>query len=91
MLETYAAWIEGATDSDIEAIKRAMDGFKTVLPFRAPAPFGPLKPPTAVTGLSLYPHAKKVSTGETRENHGGEGGIRTLDGLLTRRRTLRNQ
>jgi hypothetical protein len=25
MLTTYAAWTEGATDADVEAIKRAMD------------------------------------------------------------------
>jgi hypothetical protein len=33
----------------------------------------------------------QLSTGETREKHGGEGGIRTVDGLLTRPKTIRNQ
>jgi integrase len=91
MLETYAAWIEGATQSDIEMIKSAMEGMRTVVPFRAPAAFGPLKPPKFGTRLALAPHAKKLSIGEIKENHGGEGGIRTLDGLLTRLKILRNQ
>ena len=83
MLETYAAWTEGTTEADIEAIKRAMEGVKTVVPFRAPSAFGPLKPPKFGTGLALAPHAKRLSIGETKENIGGEGGIRTLEGLLT--------
>ena len=64
MLETYAAWLDGTTESDLQAIKRAMEGPPAPTSAVRPAPeaekvrrpFALSRPhpsPRAVTGLSL--------------------------------------
>jgi hypothetical protein len=80
MLTTYAAWTEGATDADIEAIKRAMDQRPRAAQIVLNAT--PADPPAARefgTGLALEPVGRKVSRGFRREMYGGKGGTRTLD------------
>jgi hypothetical protein len=78
MLTTYAAWTEGATDSDVEAIKRAMDQRPRAAPIVLNAtPANPPTPPEFGTGLALEPVGRKVSHGFRRETYGGRGGTRT--------------
>ena len=68
MLTTYAAWTEGATDADIEAIKRAMDQRPRAAQIVLKAtPVNPLAPPEFGTGLAL--------------ESGGKGGTRTAERL----------
>ena len=64
MLETYAAWLDGTTEADLQAIKHAMEGPAKSAPtprpsfatervsFRLP-PTSPLRSQKTVTGLSL--------------------------------------
>jgi integrase len=82
MLDVYAAWTEGATDSDVEAIKRAMESSPhspvRTIAAKAPPPAGP-QPPEFGTGLALEESGRKVSRGFRREIYGGKGGTRTLD------------
>jgi hypothetical protein len=80
MLDVYAAWTEGAKESDIEAIKRAMElrpravtrnhDSALILPFRSPE-FG--------TGSALASPNRGVSHGKIKPFTGGERGTRTLD------------
>jgi len=79
MLLIYAAWIEGAQESDIEAIKVAMQA-------QTPPSCGlntPPKSPEFGNHLAIREPNAGPSYGEPRELSGGERGIRTLEGLLT--------
>ena len=79
MLNMYAAWTEGAKESDVEAIRRAMESSPhslarigvnlMLLSASQPQKFG--------TGSASEGSAKKVSRGFRREIHGGNGGTRT--------------
>ncbi len=86
MLDTYATWIDGSQQEDIEAIRQAME--------RRPATLltGPAEPTLEVdpqaslpptqrfgTGLALEPRYECVTRGMLREMYGGKGGTRTLD------------
>ncbi|MDE2250339.1 MAG: DUF3596 domain-containing protein [Gammaproteobacteria bacterium] len=64
MLETYAAWLDGTTESDLQAIKHAMEAppsappavIAAQSPTRVAVPLAhsrPLQSPRAVSGLSL--------------------------------------
>jgi hypothetical protein len=72
MLEVYAAWTEGAKESDIEAAQPPANTNTDSL--EAPG-FATKTPPE---------HPRPGATcGIKRKNTGGERGIRTLEGLLT--------
>ena len=80
MLTTYAAWTEGATDADVEAIKRAMEQRPRAAQIVVNATVvDPLASPEFGTGLALEPVGRRVSLGFCREIYGGKGGTRTLD------------
>jgi integrase len=92
MLDVYAAWTEGSTESDIEAIKRAMESRPNAASLSAKATLIlPLQSPELGTGSAPAPPHRRVSYGKIKVFIGGERGIRTLDGHLTRRKTLGNQ
>jgi integrase len=86
MLEVYAAWIEGAQQSDVEAIKEAMVGsprararaavFASVNVSNSSQPEPPQSPEFG-TNLALERGACRLSRGKCKERHGGERGIRT--------------
>jgi integrase len=94
MLEVYAAWTEGAKESDIEAIKRAMESRPREMALPSVAVQDPAQP-TANTNTDPLEaprfatktppeHPRPGATcGIKRKNTGGERGIRTLEGLLT--------
>jgi hypothetical protein len=68
MLRTYAAWTEGAPESEVVAIRRAVEATA--------------KGNTDLAvDLSLRIKRRDVSPREIWENHGGEGGIRTAADL----------
>ena len=74
LLTTYAAWTEGATDADVEAIKRAMEQRPRAAQIVVNATFvDPLAPPEFGTGLALESVGRRVSLGFHRELHGGKG------------------
>ena len=89
MLDTYAAWTEGAQDSDVEAIRVAMAGAPERVPQSLPAivsaevpktaPISPLGAPEFGSSLAVEHPRVRVSTCSTKRNDGGERGIRTLD------------
>jgi integrase len=96
MLRVYAAWAEGAIESDIKAIKRAMRSGPTQA--AATAVSKPQSPRTAAqrrtpprhtrpqmgpSHLAVRPGNHNVSAGAAKDSTGGERGIRTLEGLLT--------
>ena len=89
MLEIYAAWIEGAGDTEVAAIKAAMESEAFAASHsRGPwSPLGPLPSPEFASGLpvdnQVLDSEQRASTGLDSENSGGERGIRTLEGLLT--------
>jgi hypothetical protein len=92
MLEVYAAWIEGAQESDVEAIREAMAGSPRTRPRAAVSASAnvsnssqpePPQSPEFGTNLALERGADRLSVGKCRERTGGERGIRTLEGLLT--------
>src|SRR6202166_5309069 len=93
MLDTYAAWTEGAQESDVEAIRVAMAGAPERVPQSLPAivsaevpktaPVSPLGAPEFGSSLAVEHPRVRVSTCSTKRNDGGERGIRTLEGLLT--------
>ena len=94
MLEVYAAWTEGAKESDIEAIKRAMESRPRETPLPTVAVQGtaqpagntnadPLDSPGFATNTPPGHPRPGVTCGTKRKNTGGERGIRTLEGLLT--------
>jgi integrase len=84
MLNVYAAWTEGATESDIEAIKQAMKSrpgvaltsSQIVIPDTR---LRPLERPEFGTDLALAERLEKPSRGFRSEIYGGKGGTRTLD------------
>jgi hypothetical protein len=88
MLEVYAAWTEGAKESDIEAIKRAMESRPRAiaLPSVAVGEGGqstantntdpPAAPGFATNTPPEHPRPS-VTCGTKRKNTGGERGIRT--------------
>jgi hypothetical protein len=79
MLNTYAAWTEGAKEADIEMITRAMESRpRADIVLSAPVP-NPLASPGAVSELSLEPVGRRVSRGFRKEIYGGKGGTRTRD------------
>jgi len=92
MLDTYAAWTEGARESDVEAIRQAMAG----APERAlqslpvainsgailippEGPNGPLESSEFGSRLAVEHPPKRASVCSTKRKTGGERGIRTLD------------
>jgi len=79
MLTMYAAWTEGATDADIEAIRRAMRERPAELNQLNQEMRGPLESPKAGTGLALASRRNSVSKRMRWEMYGGKGGTRTLD------------
>jgi hypothetical protein len=98
MLRVYAAWAEGAVESDIKAIKRAMrpdpthtpaaskpGGRRTAAQRRAgPRRSRPQASPSHLAvDLAVRPGSGNVSAGAAKDSTGGERGIRTLEGLLT--------
>ena len=94
MLEVYAAWTEGAKESDIEAIKRAMESRSNriaptsgVTPEMVPPAANTNTDPLSTPGFATHTPPERprpsVTCGTKRKNTGGERGIRTLEGLLT--------
>ena len=77
MLEVYAAWTEGAKETDIEAIRQAMQSSPR-MPARIEKPTAlvPLQSPEFGTDLALEGGGITVSDGNPKENTGGERGIR---------------
>ena len=87
MLDTYAAWTEGAGESDIAEIKRAMEG-RPQLAARSQSIIeatgtGSLRSPEFGNRLAIAHPRPELSCENTWGNSGGERGIRTLEGLLT--------
>ena len=85
MLDVYAAWIEGAKESDIEAIRqalesspRAMRGTLTATALNS-VPAGPHQSPEFGTDMALDHPQDGVSKRMRWEMYGGKGGTRTLD------------
>ncbi len=85
MLDTYAAWIEGATTTDVQAIERAFKGVS--IPEKTPANVVKDVVCTARfgTSLALASGEQSIIVKESRTKTGGERGIRT------RRAHFRNQ
>ena len=83
MLDTYAAWIEGATATDVQAIENAFKGVS--IPEKTPANVVKDVVCTARfgTSLALAPREQAIIVKESSTRAGGERGIRTLEGLLT--------
>jgi hypothetical protein len=80
MLDVYAAWIEGAKESDIEAIKRAMESCpRTVTRSANSTLILPLQSPEFGTGSTLAIPQQRVSYRKIKPFIGGERGTRTLD------------
>lgn len=78
MLTTYAAWTEGATDADVETIKRAMDQRPQSAQIVENATVtDPLAPPEYGTGLALELVGRRVTRGFRKEIYGGKGGTRS--------------
>jgi Chromate resistance exported protein len=87
MLEVYAAWTEGATAADIEAIKRAMESgsrrlvvptvvLHSVVPQIVQTGTDPLQAPGFATNTPPGHARPKLTCGITRKNVGGERGSR---------------
>ena len=84
MLDVYAAWTEGAKDSDIAVIKHAMQLRPSLEAGRTPTTaLIPLRSPAFGTDLALASRRCSANCGKLKEYNGGERGIRTLEGLLT--------
>ena len=79
MLTMYAAWTEGATEADIEAIRTAMRERPAELNQLYQETRDPLETPKAGTGLALASRRSSVSKRMRWEMYGGKGGTRTLD------------
>jgi integrase len=81
MLNTYAAWTEGAKESDVEAIKRAMESSPPAASRIAVnrSTLAPLPSPEFGTDLALEKRWERPSSGFRAEIYGGKGGTRTLD------------
>jgi integrase len=73
MLETYAAWLEGTTEADLQAIQRAMEA-KVARPLSLSLPPGA---PKAVSSLSPDNADDTQVPNFWWKNTGGERGIRT--------------
>ncbi len=77
MLRMYAAWIEGATEADIQAIRNAMEARPKVplLPFALTSPRGiarqivlrPLESPNSASSSASSPEGKKLSLEKARK------------------------
>jgi hypothetical protein len=79
-LSTYTAWTEGAKESDIEAVKRAMQSPASPAQIVLNAPLVcPQVSPEFGTALALEEFRRRVNRGFRREIYGGKGGTRTLD------------
>jgi hypothetical protein len=87
MLDTYAAWTEGAGEAGVAAIKQAMEGnSKLALHSQSiieATGTDPLRSPESGNRLAIGHARPNLSCENKRENYGGERGIRTLEGLLT--------
>ena len=93
MLDVYAAWIEGATESDLQAIRLAMESSPrarepiatdggTVATSAADgsrATKSPQHPPEFGIDLALEPRHTELSRGMRLKLYGGKGGTRTQD------------
>ena len=85
MLDTYATWIDGSQQEDIEAMRQAMERRPPLL--TGPAEPGlEFEPPASLpptqrfgTGLAPEPRYDCVTRGMLRKMYGGKGGTRTLD------------
>lgn len=87
MLRVYAAWAEGAIESDIRAIKGAMRSdlsrVQTSMPADRERQTPPCPTPThsgprhLAADLAVRPSSEALSAGEARDSTGGERGIRT--------------
>src|ERR1700735_2889101 len=87
MLRMYAAWIEGATEADIQAIRDAMDGRPKVslLPFALVSPrdnarqivLRPLESPNSASSSASSPEGKKLSLEKARKKVAARGGFET--------------
>lgn len=83
MLDVYAAWIDGAKESDLEAIRRAMESSPRLAtrsaasPALSVVPTGPLQAPEFGTNLAPEPRHDGVSRRMRWEMYGGKGGTRT--------------
>jgi hypothetical protein len=78
MLDVYAKWTDGAQESDVEAIKRAMQTSPRANSHNAlQLAIGPLKAPEFGSRLAVaHPHPV-LSRESKRGKGGGERGIRT--------------
>ena len=78
MLDVYAAWTDGSKESDIAAIKHAMESRPLQPPHGAHTTTCiPLASPEFGTDLALAIHRCSTSRGNIRQCNGGERGIRT--------------
>jgi hypothetical protein len=89
MLRMYAAWIEGATDADIQAIKQGMDASPSAHARAASLAacsatqstkkivISPLLSPEFASSSASRKQGGDLSHENASENSGGEGGIRT--------------
>ncbi len=89
MLRMYAAWIEGATDADIQAIKLAMDASpsaharaatvaaRTATQSTKKIVISPLLSPEFGSSSASRKPGGDLSPENASEKSGGEGGIRT--------------
>jgi integrase len=85
MLRMYAAWIEGATDADIQAIKQAMEAgpaLRTGTPIAKKIVINPLLSPEFGSSSASRKQGGDLSPEKASEKSGGEGGIRT-EGIVT--------
>ncbi len=90
MLDTYAAWTEGAQESDVEAIRVAMAGAPERSVQSLPAvvnseailvppagPRSPLEAPEFGSRMAVEHPPSRASACSTKRSNGGERGIRT--------------
>jgi len=83
MLRTYAAWIEGATDADIQAMDASPSArarADTIAAYEArhrvkKIVINPLLSPEFASSLAMEKSGTKLSTGKDQKISGGEGGI----------------
>jgi hypothetical protein len=79
MLSTYAAWLEGSQQSDIDAIEATLEARAFASREHQRVPSSPPGAPEFATDLPPTPTQRSVSIGFRREMYGGKGGTRTLD------------
>src|SRR5882724_10459461 len=78
MLRMYAAWIEGATDADIQTIKQAIEAgpaARTGTPRGKKIVINPLLSPEFGSSSASRKQGDDLSPENASEKNGGEGGI----------------